>query len=248
MVVSHFGPDRVLQEDGVTLNRAVIGDIVFNDPEERKWLNSVIHPRVRKEIVKSVLKCWVRGEWAVVVDVPLLIEAGLWRWVGDIVVVYVYVGRLSHTWSPANRSRNEKLQLQRLLDRPSNPPLTQSQASSRISSQLPLSKKLTYATSVLDNSGTPKDLSQQVDRLVHKLKKQQGGESGWWWKVCWLIPPVGLSAGLICLISRWWRFRGGERRRGRGEVEKRDARGENIELREMKRRNRGSESDSIYAE
>jgi dephospho-CoA kinase len=89
LVVSHFGPDRVLQEDGVTLNRAVIGDIVFNDPEERKWLNSVIHPRVRKEIVKSVLKCWVRGEWAVVVDVPLLIEAGLWRWVGDIVVVYV---------------------------------------------------------------------------------------------------------------------------------------------------------------
>jgi hypothetical protein len=54
---------------------------------------------------------------------------------------------------------------------------------------------------------------------------------------------------MICLISRWWRFRGGERRRGRGEVEKRDARGENIELREMKRRNRGSESsNSIYAE
>jgi dephospho-CoA kinase len=234
------------------LNRAVIGDIVFNDPEERKWLNSVIHPRVRKEIVKSVLKCWVRGEWAVVVDVPLLIEAGLWRWVGDIVVVYVYV-QLRPLSSPLSKElsltyRNEKLQLQRLLDRPSNPPLTQSQASSRISSQLPLSAKLNYATSVLDNSGTPKDLSQQVDRLVHKLKKQQGGESGWWWRICWLIPPVGLSAGLICLISRWWRFRGGERRRGRGEVEKRDARGENIELREMKRRNRGSESDSIYAE
>ena len=54
-------------------------------------MNSVIHPRVRKEIVKNIVKYWVRGEWAVVVDVPLLIEAGLWRWVGDIVVVYVYV-------------------------------------------------------------------------------------------------------------------------------------------------------------
>ena len=54
-------------------------------------MNSVIHPRVRKEIVNSVVKYWIRGEWAVVVDVPLLIEAGLWRWVGDIVVVYVYV-------------------------------------------------------------------------------------------------------------------------------------------------------------
>ena len=49
----------------------------------------MIHPRVRKEIVKRIVGCWLRGEWAVVVDVPLLIEAGLWRWVGDIVVVYV---------------------------------------------------------------------------------------------------------------------------------------------------------------
>lgn len=146
--------------------------------------------------------------------------------------------------------RNEKLQLTRLLDRPSNPPLTPAQASSRISSQLPLKAKLPYANSVLDNSGTPKDLSQQVDRLLHKWKQQQGGPSGWWWKVCWLVPPVGLSAGLLCLISRWWRFRG-DRRRGRGEVERRSTRGagggqENIELRDMKRRNR-SESDSIFA-
>lgn len=89
LVVSHFGPDRILQEDGVTLNRAAIGDIVFNDPAQRNWLNGVIHPRVRKEIVKRVLKHWLRGEWAVIVDVPLLIEAGLWQWVGEIVVVYV---------------------------------------------------------------------------------------------------------------------------------------------------------------
>jgi dephospho-CoA kinase len=87
--VTHFGSDRILQEDGVTLNRAAIGDIVFNDPDERKWLNGVIHPRVRKEIVRRVVGAWLSGEWAVVVDVPLLIEAGLWRWVGDIVVVFV---------------------------------------------------------------------------------------------------------------------------------------------------------------
>jgi len=145
--------------------------------------------------------------------------------------------------------RNEKLQLQRLLDRQSNPPLTPAQASSRISSQLPLSAKLPYATAVLDNSGSPKDLAGQVDRLVAKWRNQQGGNSGWWWKVCWLVPPVGLAAGLLCLVSRWWRFRGGERRRGRGEVEKRTAGGrggETIELREMKRRNRSG--SSIYAD
>lgn len=79
----------MLLEDGVTLNRAAIGDIVFNDPDQRRWLNSIIHPRVRREIVRRLIGYWLRGEWCVVVDVPLLIEAGLWKFTGEVVVVYV---------------------------------------------------------------------------------------------------------------------------------------------------------------
>lgn len=37
----------------------------------------------------AVLKAWIRGEWCVVLDVPLLIEAGLWKWVGEVVVVFM---------------------------------------------------------------------------------------------------------------------------------------------------------------
>jgi dephospho-CoA kinase len=88
LVVAHFGPDRVLRPDG-TLDRAAIGDIVFQDKDERQWLNGVVHPRVRRAMAWAVLGCWWRGEWAVVLDVPLLIEAGLYRWVGETVVVYV---------------------------------------------------------------------------------------------------------------------------------------------------------------
>ena len=141
---------------------------------------------------------------------------------------------------------NERLQLSRLLARPSNPPLTAPQAKSRIASQLPLSQKLSYATQVLDNSGTPADLSSQVDRLVKRWKAQQGGESGWWWRLCWLIPPVGLAAGAICLIQGWWRAgKRKDRRRGRGEVDRRlgGGDGESIELKERgegRRRNTGS--------
>lgn len=89
LVVDHFGPDRVLQADGVSLDRAAIGEIVFNDADERRWLNGVVHPRVRRAIVWAVVRAWIRGEWAVVLDVPLLIEAGLWKWVGEVLVVYV---------------------------------------------------------------------------------------------------------------------------------------------------------------
>lgn len=88
LVVNHFGPDRVLKPDG-SLNRAAIGDIVFHDPDQRKWLNGVVHPRVRKAIARAVVLNWLKGQWAVVLDVPLLIEAQLHLWVGDVVVVYV---------------------------------------------------------------------------------------------------------------------------------------------------------------
>ena len=36
----------------------------------------------------AVLKYWVKGEKVCVLDVPLLVEGGLWKWVGMIVVVY----------------------------------------------------------------------------------------------------------------------------------------------------------------
>ncbi|AAW42336.1 hypothetical protein CNBC3130 [Cryptococcus deneoformans B-3501A] len=234
LVVSHFGPDRILQEDGVSLDRGAIGDIIFHDPEERKWLNGVVHPRVKKEMVKRIIRYWLNGEWCVIVDVPLLIEAGMWKWVGDTVVVYV----------------NERLQLSRLLGRQSNPPLTQSQASSRIASQLPLSAKLSYATSVIDNSGSFSDLNDQVDRTVAKWKAQQGGDSGWWWRVCWLVPPVGLAAGALSLLAVWRKGKK-DRRRGRGEVSRRDnseQASERIELMELKGGRRRTASGSVTDE
>lgn len=131
-------------------------------------------------------------------------------------------------------TRNEKLQLSRLLARPSDPPLTETQAKARISSQLALSAKLAYSTQVLDNSGSLQDLAVQVDRLVRRWHAQQGGSSGWWWRACWLFPPVGITAGLLCLVKNALRSVGRKgRRRGRGEVEHRD---ERIEMRDMRRR------------
>ena len=131
---------------------------------------------------------------------------------------------------------NERLQLSRLLARPSDPPLSETQAKARIASQLPLSAKLAYSTQVLDNSGTTSDLSAQVDRIVRRWYAQQGGNTGWWWRLCWLVPPVGITAGLLCLAGNWMRsLKKKGRRRGRGEVQNRDG-GERIEMKEMRRR------------
>ena len=85
-----------------------------------------------------------------------------------------------------------------------------------------------------------------MDRLVQKWRNQQGGSTGWWWRICWVVPPVGLVAGGICLLGRWWKVRKGPRRRARGEVERRPE--ETIELNEMRGGRRRGTGSSITDE
>ena len=85
-IVSEFGSE-VLQADG-SLDRPKLGSIIFNDERKRKKLNAIVHPAVRKAMVWAVFKHWIRGDRACVLDVPLLIESGIWNWVGKVVVVY----------------------------------------------------------------------------------------------------------------------------------------------------------------
>lgn len=88
-IVAYFGFE-VLLPDG-NLDRKKLGAIIFNDETKRKKLNSIIHPTVSRAIFWNVFRCWLRGEKLCVVDVPLLIEGGLWKWMGNVVVVYWYV-------------------------------------------------------------------------------------------------------------------------------------------------------------
>lgn len=77
----------MIQADG-TLDRAKLGAIIFNDAAKRKKLNAITHPAVRKAMLWQAISYWMRGEKICVMDVPLLIEAGLWKFMGKVVVVY----------------------------------------------------------------------------------------------------------------------------------------------------------------
>lgn len=83
---STFG-DEVITAEGA-LDRPALGKIIFNDQDQRKKLNAIIHPAIRKRLAWLLFLYWIRGEKLVVVDAPLLIEAGLWRFAGKIVLVY----------------------------------------------------------------------------------------------------------------------------------------------------------------
>ncbi|KAH7889186.1 dephospho-CoA kinase-domain-containing protein [Phlebopus sp. FC_14] len=187
-IVSAFGPS-VLLPDG-TLDRKKLGSIVFNDETKRKTLNGIVHPAVTRSILWGVLKCWIRGEKMVVVDVPLLIEGGLWRWMAKVVVVYC----------------SAEIQLQRLMARDGS---SREDALARLTSQLPISEKVAYADIVIENSGSLQDLEEEVQGCVEKLRRA----AGWSWRLSWLVPPYGLLTALWTLGWKSW-TRSGRRRTG----------------------------------
>ncbi|PWN18987.1 CoaE-domain-containing protein [Microstroma glucosiphilum] len=200
-LVAHFG-SGILQEDG-TLDRPVLGRLVFGNEQERKVLNAITHRAIRKRMAWTLLWNWVKGVKVTVVDTPLLIEAGLWRWCGELVVVWC---------SPED-------QLSRMLSRDGPKGLTEDEAQSRLSSQWPLRSKLPYADVVLDNSsaltsssstspseggGASEILTAQVGDLVRSWRGYYGGVFGTlYWLAEWLVPPFGLLMAALTLVSRW---------------------------------------------
>jgi dephospho-CoA kinase len=73
-IVETFGED-ILQQDG-TLNRAALRQIVFADPEQRRRLEAITHPRIAQEIMRQLAVS--PSPYTVLVS-PLLFESGQHR-------------------------------------------------------------------------------------------------------------------------------------------------------------------------
>lgn len=84
-----FGTD-ILNEDR-SLNRAELGRRAFGDKEKTKQLNQITHGAIRRVMLFRLIKLWLTGARCAVVDTPLLIEAGLYKWCAQTVVVWWYV-------------------------------------------------------------------------------------------------------------------------------------------------------------
>jgi dephospho-CoA kinase len=168
-ILRAFGEEVILQDGSGKIDRKKLGEIVFGDEEKRRVLNGIVHPEVRWEMLKEVVRCWWRGEARVVLDVPLLIESGIYRWVGEVVVVYwcvmpLLVGGSADSGSP------EQEQLARLMSRDG---IGAEVARARMEAQMGIEEKKGYATVVLDNSGGVAELQRQVAVVVKALRLSQ---------------------------------------------------------------------------
>ena len=142
-ICDRYGPD-ILLPDGA-LNRQRLGNIVFQDRDEKRWLEQQIHPYVRDRFDKAMQD--VPDDQTVVHAIPLLFEAELTDQVTEIWVV----------------ACPETQQLARLMQRDR---LSLEQAKARIKSQMPLAEKIARADVVLDNSGEVAVLLTKVDRAL----------------------------------------------------------------------------------
>ncbi|MDP2858560.1 MAG: dephospho-CoA kinase [Bacillota bacterium] len=142
-IVEAFG-HGFLNPDG-TLNRRRLGRRVFDNRDELNRLNSILHPAVISIVQQKIDEAGRRPSppEVLVIDAPLLIEAGMVSMVDVVWVVRV----------------DESTQMERLIARDR---LSLDEALSRIRAQMPLKDKIKFADVVIDNSGTIEETEQQV--------------------------------------------------------------------------------------
>lgn len=144
-IVEAFGQEILLKDE--TIDREKLGSIIFSDDEKRKTLNSIIHPAIRKEMLRQKESYISDGHECVVLDIPLLFESKLEHYVDKILVVYV----------------DPEIQLQRILKRDDT---NMEDVKQRIASQIPITKKRDLADAIIDNNGTVGDSFNQLKKIL----------------------------------------------------------------------------------
>ncbi|MDQ7730073.1 dephospho-CoA kinase [Halomonas sp. SpR8] len=150
-IQAHFG-DRVINHDG-TLNRAALREIVFNDPNQRQWLESVTHPTIRERLLQHLERLETEGAPYVLLVSPLLFESGQNTLASRCIVVDV----------------PQSLQLSRTQQRDG---VSESQVHAILAAQLSREQRLAKADDVIDNSSDHESLMKQVARLDQNYRRQ----------------------------------------------------------------------------
>ncbi|ALZ75901.1 dephospho-CoA kinase [Rheinheimera sp. F8] len=140
-IVQQFG-DAVRSSDG-QLDRARLRQIVFSDEAAKTWLNQLLHPLIRQEMLRQLSEA---TSPYVLLVAPLLLENKLDQLVDTVLVVDV----------------SEQTQITRTSERDGSPiPLVQSIMAAQCSRQ----QRLARANYVISNEGSIEALQAKVAEL-----------------------------------------------------------------------------------
>ncbi|GAB7222132.1 dephospho-CoA kinase [Vibrio owensii] len=143
-IVEHFGADIV--RDDQTLDRAKLREKIFSNPEEKAWLNGLLHPMIREKMIEDLEQ--VTSDYALLV-VPLLVENKLDSLCDRVLVVDV----------------DPQTQISRTVKRDN---VSEEQANAILASQASREQRLALADDVVKNNPDDPDLLLQITDLHEK--------------------------------------------------------------------------------
>lgn len=146
-----LGKDILIKKASkVLINKKRMADIIFNNPQKRRYVEKVIHPEVIKSAEDIKVKILTKEPDAIIIfEVPLLFEAG-YRKIFDKVIV-VYCNRTT----AINRLRKRGLSEEQILK--------------RMRAQIPISQKKASADFLIDNNSAIDNIKPQVQVILKKL-------------------------------------------------------------------------------
>jgi dephospho-CoA kinase len=140
-IVSAFGPGVLDVEGG--LDRRAMRARIASDPDARKKLESITHPRIRQRMGEQIVALATAGQRAVVVEAALLVETGSYRDYPVLIVV----------------SCSDVRQIERVMARDG---VSEAEARAIVAAQLPMAEKERVATYVIRNDGTREELAMRT--------------------------------------------------------------------------------------
>jgi dephospho-CoA kinase len=143
-ITEHFG-EAILLEDG-TLNRAKLREQIFSNPEDKAWLNALLHPMIRNKIEEGLTN--IRSPYGLLVA-PLLIENQMQGMADRVLIVDVPT----------------EVQIQRTMNRDN---VSEEQVKAILKSQASREQRLAIADDVIKNHTKNQDLLPQITDLHQK--------------------------------------------------------------------------------
>ncbi len=149
-IAARFG-EHLIKSDG-TLDRAALRRIVFDKERERNWLEALLHPLIREQIMDTLEQLDADGHPYAILSSPLLLETDQHLLISQVIVVDV----------------PESTQIERTIQRDG---VDENQVRQILAAQMNREERLEQADFVLDNNGSPEQLKEAVAALHPQLLK-----------------------------------------------------------------------------
>jgi dephospho-CoA kinase len=147
-IVDTFG-NEILQSDQ-TLDRKKLRKLVFDEPNARKQLEAITHPKIRRLAQEKIAESTATGASLVVYEAPLLFETGIHLWLRPVILV-------------ACDTATQKRRLQKRDN------LTEAEIEQHLGAQMSLEEKRKLADYVIENNGTLEELESAVKTAVQAI-------------------------------------------------------------------------------